>query len=80
MIVSERKVHAAVLEADISEAGEHLSAAKVGLSNEHDSSSIVIGESEVPDVSGGSYGVVFCHCSLNTCSVSPFLLFCNQAP
>ena len=54
MIASGREVPAAVLEADISEAGEHFSAAKVGLSNEHDSFAIVTGESEVPDVSGGS--------------------------
>ena len=54
IISSDREVPAAVLEANISEAGEHLSASKVRLSNEHDSFAIVTGESEVPDVSGGS--------------------------
>ena len=54
MIASEREVLAAVLEADVSEAGEHLSAAKVGLGNEPDSSTRVTGESEEHDVSGGS--------------------------
>ena len=37
MIRSEREVPVAILEADISEAGEHLSAAEVGLGNEPDS-------------------------------------------
>ena len=37
MIASEGEVPAAVLETDISEAGEHLSAAEVGLGNEPDS-------------------------------------------
>ena len=37
MIVSEREVPVAILETDISEAGEHLSAAEVGLGNEPDS-------------------------------------------
>ena len=46
MIASEREVLAVVLEADISEAGEHLLAAEVGLGNEHDSSVRVTGESE----------------------------------
>ena len=54
MIASERDVPAAVLEADISEAGEHLSTIEVGLGNEPDSSIRVTGESEEPDVSGGS--------------------------
>ena len=38
MIVSKREVPVVVLETDISEAGEHLSAAEVGLGNEPDSS------------------------------------------
>ena len=38
MIAPERKVPTTVLETDISEAGEHLSAAEVGLGNEPDSS------------------------------------------
>ena len=38
MIVSKREVPTTVLETDISEAGKHLSAAKVGLGNELDSS------------------------------------------
>ena len=46
MITSEREVPTAVLEADISEAGEHLSTAEVGLSNEPDSSTRVTEESE----------------------------------
>ena len=46
MIGSEREVPAAILEADISEAGEHLSVTEVGLGNEPDSSSRVTGESE----------------------------------
>ena len=54
MIGSEREVPAAVLEADISEDGEHLSAAEVGLGNELDYSARVTGESEEPDVSSGS--------------------------
>ena len=54
MIAFEREVPAAVLEADISEAGEHLPAAEVGLGNEPDSSARVTGESEEPDVSGGN--------------------------
>ena len=52
MIASEREVLAAVLEADISEAGEHLSAAEVRLFHEYDSSARVTGDSEEPDVSG----------------------------
>ena len=39
---------------DISKAGEHLSDAEVALGNEPDSSARVTGESEEPDVSGGS--------------------------
>ena len=54
MIESEREVLVAVLEADISEAGEHLSAAEVGLSNEHDSPARVTEEREGHDVFGGS--------------------------
>ena len=54
MIMSEREVLAAVLEANISEVGEHLSAAEVGLGNELDSSAREAGESEEPDVFGGS--------------------------
>ena len=54
MIASEREVPAAVLKADISEAGEHLSAAELGLGNEPDSSARVTGESEEPNVSGES--------------------------
>ena len=42
------------LEADISEAGEHLSTVEVRLSNEPDYSARVTGESEEPDVSGES--------------------------
>ena len=38
MIMPEREAPSAVLETDISEAGEHLSTAKVRLSNEPDSS------------------------------------------
>ena len=53
MIASKRKVPTAVLEADISEADEHLSVVEVGLSNEHDSSARVTEESEGPDVSSG---------------------------
>ena len=60
MIVSKREVPAAVLdEADISEVGEHLSAAEVGLGNEPDSSAIVTGESEEPDVFSESQGLYF---------------------
>ena len=54
MIASEREVLTAVLEADISEVGEHLSAIEVGLSNEHDSSARVTEEHEGHDVSSGS--------------------------
>ena len=54
MIALEMEVPVAVLEADISKAGEHLSAAEVGLGNEPDSSTRVTGESEEPDVSGES--------------------------
>ena len=54
MITSEREVPTTILEADISEAGEHLSVAEVGLGNESDSSAIVTGESDEPDVSSGS--------------------------
>ena len=54
MIASEREAPAAVLEADISEAGEHPSVVEVALGNESDSSAIVTGESEEPDVFRGS--------------------------
>ena len=54
MIASEREVPAAVLEVDISEAGNHLSAVEVRLGNEPDSSARVTEESEEPDVSGGN--------------------------
>ena len=54
MIESKMKVPTAVLEADISEAGEHLSVVEVWLSNEHDSFARVTEESEGPDVSSGS--------------------------
>ena len=54
MIVSEREIPATVLDVDISEAGEHLYAAEVGLGNEPDSSYRVTRESEDPDVFGGS--------------------------
>ena len=54
MIASERKVPAAVLEADISKAGEHLSATEVRLGNEPGSFARVTGEREEPDVSSGS--------------------------
>ena len=54
MIASKREVLAAVLEAEISEAGEHLSTAKVRLGNEPDSSARVTEESEEPDVFVGS--------------------------
>ena len=54
MVGSEREVPAAVLEANISEAGENLSAAEVGLGNKPDSSTRVTGESEEPDVFSGS--------------------------
>ena len=53
MIASEREVPVAVLGVDISEVGEHLSAAEVGLGNEPDSSARVTRESEEPNVSGG---------------------------
>ena len=53
-IALEREVPTVVLEADTSEAGKNLSASKVGLGNEPDSSTRVIGESEEPDVIGGS--------------------------
>ena len=69
MIASEREVLTAVLEADISEVGEHLSAVEVGLSNEHDSSARVTEEREGHDVSAGAR-VMFFHFSMNTCSVS----------
>ena len=51
MIASEMEVLTAVLEADISEVGEHLSIAEVGLGNEPDSSAKVTRKSEEPDVS-----------------------------
>ena len=54
MIALEREVPVAVLEADISEVSEHLSTAEFGLGNEPDSSTRVTGESEEPDISGGS--------------------------
>ena len=54
MIASEKEVPTVVLEVDISKAGEHHPTAKVGLGNEPDSSSRVIGESEEPNVSGGN--------------------------
>ena len=54
MIALEMEVPVAVLEANISEAGEHLSIAEVGLGNEPDSFARVTGESEEPDVSGES--------------------------
>ena len=43
MIASKREVPAAVLKADINEAGEHLSIAEVGLGNEPDFSAKVTG-------------------------------------
>ena len=52
MIASEREFLAAILEVDISEAGEHLPATEVGRGNEPDSSLRVTRESEEPDVSG----------------------------
>ena len=54
MIASEREVPTAILEEDISEAGEYLSTAEVGLYNEPDSFAIVTKESEELDVFGGS--------------------------
>ena len=54
MIALEREVLVAVLEADISEAGEHLYAAEIRLGNEPDSSARVTRESEEPDVSSRS--------------------------
>ena len=54
MIASDRKVLVVVLKEDISEVGEHLFVAEVGLGNELDSSARVTEESEEPDVSGGS--------------------------
>ena len=54
MIASEKEVPTAVLEVDISKAGEHHPTAKVGLGNKPDSSLRVIGESKEPDVSGGN--------------------------
>ena len=54
MIASEREVPIVVLEVDISEVGEHVSATEVGLSNEPDSSTRVTEESEDLSVSGGS--------------------------
>ena len=46
MIASEREVPTAFLKEDISEMGEHLSVAEVGLGNEPDSSARVTGESD----------------------------------
>ena len=54
MIASEREVPATVLEANISEAGDHISAVEGWLGNESDSSVRVTGESEEPDVSSKS--------------------------
>ena len=54
MIVLEREVPVAILEVDISEAGDHFSAVEFGLGNEPDSSARVSRESEEPYVSGGS--------------------------
>ena len=54
MIASEREVPTAVLEADISEAGKHLSTVEVGLGNEPDSSIRVTEESAESDVSSES--------------------------
>ena len=48
----EREAPAAVLEMDNSEAGEHLSAAEVGLGNEPNSFARITGEIKEPDVSG----------------------------
>ena len=42
MISSEREVPATVLDADISEVGEHVSTVEVGLGNEPDSSAKVM--------------------------------------
>ena len=49
MIASKREVPAAVLEADISDPGEYLPVAKVGLGNEPNSSARVTGESREPN-------------------------------
>ena len=51
MIALEKEVPTIVLEADISEAGEHLSSIEAGLGNEPGSSIRVTGDSEDPDVS-----------------------------
>ena len=50
----EREAPAAVLETDNSEAGEHLSAVRVGPGNESDSSIRITREIKEPDVSGGN--------------------------
>ena len=53
MITLEREAPLAVPRIDISEAGEHLSTAEVGLGNEPDFSLKVTEESEEANVSGG---------------------------
>ena len=52
MIALEREVPATILEANISEASEHLSTAEVGLGNEPYSFARVTEESEESDISG----------------------------
>ena len=52
MITLEKEAPTMVLGTDISEAGEHLSTAEVGLGNEPDFSLGVTGESEEANVSG----------------------------
>ena len=54
MTESEREVPAAVLEADVSKAGKHLSTTEVGLGNKPDSFTRVAGDSEEADVPGES--------------------------
>ena len=74
MIVSEREVPFTVLEVDISEVGENLSAAEVGLGNEPDSSARLTGESE--DI----LPLLIEPCSYTHVLYPRFLLFYNQAP
>ena len=54
MTVPEREVPTAVLETDISEAGEYLPGAEVGSGNEPNYSVRITRDIEEPDVSGGN--------------------------
>ena len=74
----------AVLEADISEAGEHLFAAEVRLGNEPDSSARVTGGVRNLMSLAGARGCILPllvePCSSTHVLYPRFLLFCNQAP